>query len=311
MPGITLLEATKIAKGDVYRDAIVEIYAKNSDVLLNIPFKTIAGNAYHYVQEDTLTPVAFRAINAAWTPNAGRVTTLTEHLTVAGGELDVDRVIVKTQGPSVRAAHEAMQIKHLAAQWTFKFLKGDNTATPAEFDGLQARCTGAGNLLTAGAGAGGTALSLAILDQAIDMVVNPTHLIMSRAMRRLLTAAARTPAVGGHMDFQLDQFGRRIALYGDLPILIADRLGDYYAGLAFNEVCSGGGGVTGTSIYVVSFGDGMLQGIQNGLPEVKDFGEISSAPVYRTRVEWLASVVMEHKFAAARLYSIANAAVTA
>jgi len=311
MAGITLLEANKLRGGDVYRDAIVELFAKNSDVLLNIPFKTIAGNAYHYTQENTLPTVGFRGINASWTAGAGVVAPLTEHLAIGGGELDVDSHLIRSQGMQVRATHEMMKVKHLSALWTYKFIKGDNATTSAEFDGLQARLTASHNLLAAGSTANGDALSLAKLDNLIDMVLDPTHLIMSKAMRRRLTAAARTSTVGGHIDFTKDEFGRQIMLYADLPVLLADRLSDYYATLAFDEACPGGGTSTGTSIYCVSFRDGGCMGIQNSLPNVKDLGEISGSPVYRTRVEWDCGVVIEHKYAAARLYGVSDAAVTA
>jgi len=45
--------------------------------------------------------------------------------------------------------------------------------------------------------------------------------------------------------------------------------------------------------------------------EVRDLGELQGSPVFRTRVEWLMSIVLEHPRAAARLRGITNAAVTA
>ena len=38
--------------------------------------------------------------------------------------------------------------------------------------------------------------SIVKLDEAIDAVESPTHLIMTKAMRRIITAAARTSTVG-------------------------------------------------------------------------------------------------------------------
>jgi len=309
MAGITLLESNKLRGGDVYAQTIVELYAKTSDILRVLPFETIAGNAYHYNQEDTLPGVAFRGINASWTASAGVVNPMVEHLCIAGGELDVDQALVKTQGPQVRAKHEAMKVKHLAHLWTYKFIKGSSPTTPAEFDGLQRRLVG-NQLIAAGATGGGDALTLAKLDELCDTVVEPTHLIMSRAMRRRLTAASRTSTVGGFINFQKDEFGRQISYYNDLPILIADGNTDYYATLDFLEACTSGGD-TGTSIYCVSLKPGMLQGIQNGPPEVDDLGKMQASPAYRTRVEWLSSIILEHPKAAARLYAISNAAVTA
>ncbi len=307
--GITLLEANKLRGGDVYANAITEIYAKSADILRVLPFQNIAGNAYHYSQEDTLPSIAFRGINASWTASTGVVNPQTEHLTISGGELDVDRMLVNTQGAHVRATHEAMKVKHLAQYWAYRFIKGDTTTTEEEFDGLQQRLTG-NQLISEGSTSGGDPLQLSNLDLLCDSVVEPTHLMMSRAMRRLLTVAARTTAVGGQIDYVLDEFGRQVATYNGLPILIADNLTDVYSTLAFDEAAAGGG-TTATSIYCLSLGDGMLQGIQNAPPDVNDLGEISSSPVYRTRVEWYTSILLEHPKAAARLYGISNAAVEA
>jgi hypothetical protein len=310
MAGLTLLEAAKLRGGDVYANAVIELYAQSSDILMALPFKNINGNAYHYNQEDTLPGIAFRGINASWTAGAGVVNPVTEQLTIAGGELDVDRFIVNTQGAGVRASQDAMKIKHLAHYWTQKFIKGDSTSTNTEFDGLQKRLVGS-QLIAQGATSGGDVLTLAKLDELCDAVVDPTHLIMSRAVRRSLTVAARTTSVGGQIDYVQDDFGRQVARYNGLPILIADRLNDYLAALAFDEANPGGGGTVGTSIYCVSFKPGMVEGIQNGPPDVTDLGELQASPVYRTRVEWYSSICMEHSKAAARLWGIKTGAVTA
>ena len=99
--------------------------------------------------------------------------------------------------------------------------------------------------------------------------------------------------------------------YNDLPILVVDRNGidSNYSGLAFNEAAAGGG-TSSTSIYCVSLGDGLLQGIQSGMMDVRDLGELDSTPARRTRVEWYLSIVLEHPRAAARLRGITNAVVT-
>ena len=62
----------------------------------------------------------------------------------------------------------------------------------------------------AGSTANGAALSLSALDEAIDQTLNPTHLIMNKAMRRRLTVAARDTSIGGFISYQKDAFGRQI-----------------------------------------------------------------------------------------------------
>ena len=188
-------------------------------------------------------------------------------------------------------------------------IKGDSSTSPKTFDGLQVRLGGA-QVVSNGATSGGDPLSLNNLDEAIDAVDAPTHLFMSKAMRRRLTTAARNSGVGGFITYDVDNFGRRIAMYAGLPILIADANADLFATLAFDEAATGGGS-TATSIYVLSLGEGMLQGIQNGVMQVTDLGEQDAKPVLRTRVEWYVGLVLMHPRAASRLRDISNAAVVA
>lgn len=305
---LTLVEAAKRYTNPV-QQAIVEMFPQNSDILMALPFNDIQGNAMRYNREETLPGVGFRGVNEAYTESTGVLNPVTEPLVIAGGELDVDKFILETQGQDQRAVQESMKVKALALRLTETFLKGDNAAEPREFDGLQTRLTGS-QKIQAGSTANGTALSLGKLDEAIDAVDNPTHIIMNKAMRRRLTTAARTTTVGGYITYDKDAFGRRVFQYNDLPILIADQDETGTDILPFSEAATSGT-ATATSIYVVSFTEGMMTGIQSGAPQVKDLGELETKPVYRTRVEWYVGIAIFHAKAAARLWSIADAAITA
>ncbi len=305
---MTLVEAAKINSGDVFRSAVIEMFARESDILRVMPFETIAGNAYKYNQEGVLPGVGFRGVNEAFSESTGIMNPQTEALAIAGGDLDVDRFIIRTQGEQVRARHEAMKIKALAAAITLKIIKGDSSTNPREFDGWQRRLGTGSQVISAGSTSGGAALSLGKLDEAIDAVDNPTHLVMSKAMARKFSAAARDSAVGGYVTYDKDAFGRRVTMYNDLPILVAYGANGGDEVLPFTEAASTGA-ATATSIYVASFGDGRVTGLQNGDMEVRDMGELQSAPVYRTRVEWFVSQAVEHGRALSRIRHIGDLAI--
>lgn len=305
---LTLQEASKLNKGDVVRSAVIEMYARNSDILNAMQWMNVPGGSYHYTQEGKLPGVAFRGVNQGYTASTGIVNPLVEVLRIAGGELDVDKAILKMHGEEVRSTHEAMKVKSLALYLAKKMIKGDSETNPLEFDGLQNRITGS-QLIWAGSTDGGNALSLEKLDEAIDAVDEPTHLIMSKAMKRKLTVAARDTTVGGFISYGVDNFGRKVTMYNDLPILIADYDDEGARILDFNEVASTGSTATATSIYVVSIGEGKLIGLQNGTMEVEDLGDIKTKPVLRTRVEWYIGLAALHGRCAARLGGISNAAV--
>lgn len=308
---MTLIEAAKQAAngGAVLRSSIIELYAQNSEILRTLPFINIQGNAYKYNREETLPGVGFRGVNEAYTEDIGVINPVTDPLVIAGGDLDVDKFIVATMGGDQRSTREAMKVKALAHRWTKAFIKGDSLSDPREFDGLQVRLTGT-QKIAAGSTANGTPLSLTKLDELIDAVDDPTHLIMNRTMRRRLSAAARSTSVGGFITFNVDEFGRQVAFYNGLPILIVDQDNTGSDILQFNESATSGT-ATATSIYCVSLMEGKLEGIQNGGIQVVDLGELDTKPVLRTRVEWYAGVAYEHGRAAARLWSISDAAVTA
>lgn len=306
---LTLVEAAKLNSGDVIRSAIIEQYARSSGVLLNLPFEDIQGNALRYNREQKLPGIGFRGVNEAYQESTGVLNPVTEPLVIAGGDLDVDKFIVDTMGEVQRSTQEMMKVKALSLAWEATFIKGNSVAEPREFDGLQRRITG-NQLLAAGSTSGGDALSLSKLDELIDQVANPTHLLMSKAMRRRLTQAARTTGVSGFIQWEKDAFGRQVAVYNDLPIITVENDNNDLPILAFDEACPGGG-ATGTSIYCVSFGDGMLTGIQSGTIEARDLDELEQKPAFRTRVEWYSGIAIFHGKAAARLYGIKDAAVVA
>lgn len=308
---LTLTEAAKIAlnEGKVFESAIIEQFASSSGILENIPFVDIAGNAYSYNREETLPGIAFRGVNEGYTESVGVVNPVTETLSILGGDLDVDKFIIDTDGVGVRSQHEMMKVRALALKWTQQFIQGDTATDPRSFDGLKKRLTGT-QLISNGSTSGGDVLSLERLDATIDEVTNPTHIIMNKTMRRVLTSAARNQSVGGYITYELDSFGRKIAFYNDLPIIVLDQDGSKSQILPFTEAGAGGGTAQCCSIYVVSFDTMGVHGLQNGGMQVRDLGELNTKPVFRTRVEHYQSIAVKDGQGAARLYGVkAGAAV--
>ncbi len=308
---LTLIESAKIALGrdEVLKATVMELYAKNSDVLQYMPFENIAGNALAFNREKTLPDIGFRAVNEAYEEGTGEVENVTETLAIAGGDVDVDKFLVDTGGDGQRATQESLKIKALSLSITKEVLKGDVTSTPKGFDGLQVRCTG-DQVVANSTAASGAALSLVKLDELIDAVDEPTHLIMNKALRRRLTQAARTSTVGGYITYDVDAFGRRVTKFNDLPILIADKDNTNTDILPFEEAADSGSSVC-ASIYCVSFAENGVMGLQNQEMQVRDLGELETQPAYRTRVEWYITLAILRPRAAARLRCIQNATATA
>jgi len=305
---ITLFEASKLNPGEVLRNTVIEHFARMSDLLRATNFINVDGGAYVYNMEGSLPGVAFRGVGEGYTSSAGIMNPETERLRVAGGDLDVDLATLKMTSEDVRGSHELKKVKALSLTIGAQMINGDSTADPRGFDGLRVRIQG-DQLLDNGSTDGGDALKISNLRDLIDQVDDPTHLIMSKKMRNLLSAAATDPQIGGYITFGQDEFGKRVTQFDGLPIVVIDYDANGDQIVAFNEIGVGGPTATATSIYCVNMSDEGVIGLQNGTMEVRDLGELQSAPVMRTRVEWLVGMAVMHGRAAARLRGISNAAV--
>lgn len=313
MTAMTLIEAAKAAAnaGETVKAGVITMYAERSDILAAMHFEGIMGGAVKFTQEGDLPTTAFRGINEAFVANNGTLNPQTEALFAAGGDLDVDTFILETQGEGVRGQHVGMKSKSLAVGITDCILTGDTATDPRKFNGFQKRATG-GQLIDNGTTAGGAALSLKKLDELIDSIDGPTHLIMNRAMRRKFQAAQRstTSGVGGNIYLDKDQFGRPQLSYGGLPILVGYPQNKNTRILPFTEAATSGGS-TATSIYAVNFGADAVRGINNPGISVRDLGELETTPAKRTRVTWNVGLMVPSEFHLGRLYHIGDLDIAA
>lgn len=310
----TALNIVEYAKGlepGVER-AFIELFAQTSDIIAALPLQEAPGGAYRYDREAALPGVAFRGINESYTATTGVINPLVEQTFIAGGEIKVDTALTRRFGEKRRSREEKMQVKSLTRAITDKIINGSNASSIREFDGIKTRLTGTALTDNAAGGSGGLALSLYKLDRAIDKVMEPTHIMMSKAMRSRLTQAGRNTGVGGYVAQTKDDFGNTITTYRGLPILVGyeDEVNDTTL-FPFNEVAAGGGGAVTTSIYVASMKEGMFTGLQVKPMEVDDLGKMQSEPKWLTRVEWDFGICIEHPSALHRLTGITDAAITA
>jgi hypothetical protein len=307
---LTLIEAAKrsASMGAVYEAAIIRQYAEASPVLAVLPFRTIAGNALKYNRQERMPGVGFRGVNEAFAESTGVINPQTETLAIAGGDLDVDLSLIRSFGGSIRSDEEMMKVESLSLSWTACFFKGDSSVDPRQFDGLQRRLTGT-QLLSAGSTSGGDALSLTNLDLLISRVKRPTHLFMDLDMKLLLQSAMRSSSIAGFITYTPDDFGREIMRYQGLPIMSLEEDNNGQRILPFTEANPGGGTPASSSIYCISFGNRMVEGLQNMEIEVRDMGELQAKPCMRTRVEWEAGIAVMDGRSAARLQGIKKAPI--
>jgi len=314
---VSLYQSALIAQnnGEFKKAGILQTFAQASPLLAAMPLVSVQGNSYAWTREAGLGSIGFRAVNGVLTESAGAVETRSVALKIIGGDLDVDNFLIQSHGPQTRAAHEQMKATLMAQTVAYQIIKGSTnaaggaTADANGFDGLQVRFGGgfgSSAVVDAGENAdqiienngASQALSVKKLDEIIQAVDNPTHLLMNKKMKVNLTAFLRNSS---SISTSRDEFGRIITSYGGIPILEADVLGTASGlqQLGFNE-----NNDSSTSIYCLSLSDMGLHMVQNGGVQVRDLGEQDSKPVYRTRVEWYCNVVDAHPRCVARLYHI-------
>ena len=305
--GLTILEAAKTDENQK-RVAVVRGLAE-SEMIGLVPFTNVMGGL-DYGTEDELPGVGFRALNETYDPSYGVINPQYERLSYFGGDIDVDIQIIKNKGRQARADQITMKVRSMRLTFEDYMINGDVAVDPRSFDGLRKRlptdCSQAINI--------NGALPLTGLDELIDAVDGDNKVLhMNKTMRRRLTAASRNSAIGGFMTYEQDAFGRRVTYYNDARIVVTDTNAQNVQIQGFTEAASS----DRTSIYCVSYGDMEVTGIQGpdsaggyGI-DIKEFGEVSDAPVDRTRIDWSIGLAIMNGRSAARAYGITNAAVTA
>jgi hypothetical protein len=302
--GLTILEAAK-QETNPQRVAVIRELAE-SELISIMPFRNVQGGL-DYAVEAELPAVGFRGYNETYDESYGVINPQYERLKFFGGDIDVDIQRIKNYGTQAKAEQIQMKVRSLRLTFEDYVINGDESADPRAFDGLKARV----NVGSSQAVNVNGALSLTALDELIDAVDGDGKIVlMNKKMRRRLSAASRNTTIGGFMSYEQDAFGRRVSFYNDARIVVTDTNAQNVQIQGFTETSSS------TSIYCVAFGDLQTTGIQGPAAagygiDIKEFGEVSDAPVDRTRIDWSVGMAIMNGRSAARAYGITDAAVTA
>ena len=288
---LTLLEAQKHAKTPQELAVVTELAA--GQLMSVLPFRSIEGNGLFWKREESLPDVGFRNYNGALAESYAEVSQQSESLKLFGGDIKVDRAIVELEGAAAKAYQIQSRVRAMRMAWEALFINGDSNQSPSEFDGLAARIGVGSSQYFAN---GGGALDLSKLDEVIDNVDaqgGQKYIVCSKSARRALTKQARD---NGQIEIARSEFGYQQTSYMGLPLLELDRDHKNVAILDSDP--------SAQDMYVVSFGNDHLTGIQNGGVNVRELGESHDQPQLITRVEWYCGMALINGRAAARLSGI-------
>ena len=288
---LTLLEAQKHAKTPQELAVVTELAA--GQLMSVLPFRNIEGNGLFWKREESLPDVGFRNYNAALAESYAEVSQQSESLKLFGGDIKVDRAIVDLEGAEAKAYQIQSRVRSMRMAWESLFIQGDSNQSPSEFDGLAARIAAGSSQYFVN---GGGALDLSKLDEVIDNVDaqgGRKYIVCSKSMRRALTKQARD---NGQIEIARSEFGYQQTTYMGLPLLELDRDHKNVAIMDSDPAAQ--------DLYVVSFGNDHLTGIQNGGVAVRELGESHDQPQLITRCEWYCGLALINGRAAARLSGI-------
>jgi len=316
-----LAELSKI-ENDPLRKSVIDGLLLESNLLEVIPWETIGKLATTVVRYKDLPSYGYRKINEAFAESTGHFEQKVENVSLGGLDIDTDIAIARAQNTiaDARAIQQAMALKSAAYHFNWKFISGNPNSDPEEFKGLRLRVDDINDEGFTDQKIVCNSTSVGILNSAttihaflndVDKLIyaidghNPDFLLMNRKMLLALRASLRQEKL---LNNSQDMFGRVIDMYGSTRLIDIGVRADQTTEIILNTETAAGaasGGTECTSIYAVKFGVGNLfWGIQEYPMEVRDIGELPTAPVYRTRVDWPHGLAGVTPRCMARLYGV-------
>lgn len=228
MASITLSEALKLSETSLKAGIIKEIITVDA-FYDKLPFVEVVGNTNTYNREATEAGAGFLDVAGTIAKSAATFTTVSDTLVRIVADVEMDQYVQRT-GSNTNdqlGVQIAMVAKKIGRVFKAALITGDSTTTPKELDGL-ANLVTAGQTVTASSAAGGAALSLALLDQTIDLVTakdaEVDFLVMPARTLRSYLALLR--ALGGIEPRSVTSEGRpgRTFYYRDIPIYRNDNI---------------------------------------------------------------------------------------
>ena len=291
---LTLAEAAKLSN-DIVLQGVVETIVLDSPILQVLPFIEITGNGLTYNRENTNPAATFFNVGDTWTEATPTFSQITATLSIVGGDADIDNFLLTTRNNVQDLQAAIIRLKAKAVQQKFEdtFVNGDTAVDAKSFDGIDKLTTG-GQIATMGAN--GATMTLAKLDEVIDLVKGgpPAMLLMSKRSRRTLNNLART--TGSFLQTDRNEFGQMVQFYDGVPVGVSDYISDAKT-VGTSTDCS--------TVYAMQMGEGALAGLTapGGL-QVETIGSLETKDATRTRVKWYVSMALFNTIKVAKLIGV-------
>lgn len=310
MTSVTLAESAKLSQNELIAGVIENTITVDRfyDVL---PFDGIEGNALAYNRENALGDVDVYAVgDTIAAKNAATFTLVTSSLTSIIGDAEVNGLIAATR--SNINDQEAVQIasKAKSAGRKFRDMLLNGTGGSNTFSGLLALCDAGQKVIqdTAGVTTDGGPLSLAKLDELLDLVTDKDgevdYLIMHARTIRSYNALLRAAGGATINEFITLPSGKTVPQYRGIPIFRND-----YMPITQTQ----GGSTTCTTVLAGTLDDGSrLHGISGLTAQMQAGMVVERVGVHQsrdetiTRVKWYCGLALFSLKGLAALTGVTN-----
>lgn len=313
---ITLADAS-VGRADKVSQEVIDTLRRGSMFMDELTFDDAVSPGtggstltYGYVQLQTPSTAAGRAINSEYTPNEAKKVKKTVELKIFGGAAEVDRVLQEATEDEISFQLEQ---KTIATKNHFQYtcINGSKTDKAVDFDGLSTLLKGTSTEYNAGSGK-------TVIDLSTSELVTSNYQTMLDMLNEFLSGIDGKPAMflgnskviaklksvaqrAGYLTKTEDAFGKTARGYDD--IIFYD-MGNYYNGSAtapcvpIYQTGSGSSIVTGlTDLYAVQLGLDAFHGVSlSGSSVVKAYMPDLNAPgaVKKAEVEMVAAVALKN-----------------
>jgi len=244
---------------DLVLEGLYENIITESMLAPFLQFQTFSGNSLKYNRESALPTSSSHTVGDIWTDTEPTFNQKTASLTEIGVQSPLSRYALQTRGnvQDQEAVLFLTMSKSLVRKIEDLVITGEPEAVSTEIEGLDSLCRSETRMMAMddgvvdGAGAAETELTPDRLDAMIDMIPGEADaLMMNKLMRRKLMSICRASSMSGVMG-TIEQFGRRITTYSDLPIVINDFITNAET---YND-SSTWPSSTATTIFALKFGE--------------------------------------------------------
>ncbi len=290
---LTLTEGNLYSTTDMLSKTVIDRLVKDSDILQKLPFETLLGNSDTYVTVTTDSGAAFYAVGDTWTESTPSLTSATVTLKVMGGDADIDNFLLATRANKLDLKGTILNNKTKAVQYKFldTFFYGNATSYPNEFNGLQVLISNSTyNTVSVGSSGTPAVLSIAKLQQAIDLIPNSWEkqvngIWITKTLRRGIQTYLDTVGDKFVMVPDRNGYGKMIEYFRGMEIHTDDHI--LNTETISSGVFSASTGGASTSIFILTFDSEAVCGVQGGEGlKTVPLGDLETKDASRFRIKW-------------------------